>query len=157
MKMEISKGLFGLDKKQVEQYILDVEADYKAIIDSKENEIADLKKQIDDLNKKLEKYIEDEEKIKQEKEAIGSIFLKAQEQANQMIFETKDKFEKEKDSLEKIVEQEREKLLDTKKDISILKKAIVDTLEKYVKELEKLESTDVEKKSTRGRKPKKEQ
>ena len=74
--------------KQVEQYILDMEADYKAIIDNKENEIVQLKKQIEDLNKKLEKYIEDEEKMKQEKEAIGTIFLKAQEQANQMILYT---------------------------------------------------------------------
>lgn len=157
MKMEISKGLFGLDKRQVEQYILDLEADYKAIIDSKENEIADLKEQIENLNKKLEKYIEEEDKIKQEKEAIGTIFLKAQEQANQMIYETKDKFEKEKDSLEKIVEKEREKLLDTKKDIGILKKTIVETLERYVKELEKLETADVQNKSTRGKRAKKEE
>ncbi len=156
-KINISKGLFGLDKKQVEEYIKDVEADFRVKISEKDEQINNLTKENEELQKKLEKYIADEEKLRLEKEAIGCVLIKAQEQANQMIEQSKNQFENEKTNLEKIVEKERENLLDVKKDIGILKKTIVTTLEKYVKELEKLESAEVSTKTTKGKKPKKEE
>lgn len=151
--MGISKGLFGLDKNQVNQYIADLKADYDVIISQKDNEIETLKKENQRLNEVLKDFEENKEKIKQDKEAIACVLLKAQEQANQIIDQTRNEFEKEKNDLEIIVEKEREKLLDVKKDLGTLKLAVVTTLEKYAKELEKLENGTI----TKGRRVKKEE
>ncbi|MBE5821390.1 MAG: hypothetical protein E7311_02235 [Clostridiales bacterium] len=144
-EMGISKGLFGLDKNQVNQYIADLKADYDVIISQKNDEIEKLKKENERLNELLKEFEENKEKIKQDKEAIACVLLKAQEQANQIIDQTRVEFEKEKNDLEVIVEKEREKLLDVKKDLGTLKLAVVTTLEKYAKELEKLENGTVTK------------
>ena len=152
-EMGISKGLFGLDTNQVNQYIADLKADYDAIISQKNDEIEKLKKENERLNEVLKDFEENKEKIKQDKEAIACVLLKAQEQANQIVDQTRMEFEKEKNDLEIIVEKEREKLLDVKKDLGTLKIAVVATLEKYAKELEKLENGTI----SRTRKAKKEE
>lgn len=136
----ISKGLFGFDKIQVNQYIADLKADYNVLISQKDSEIEKLKKENEELKESLKDYEENKEKIKQDKEAIACVLLKAQEQANCIVEQTRVEFEKEKVSLEDIVEKEREKLLDVKKDLGTLKLAVVNVLEKYAKELEKLEN-----------------
>lgn len=151
--MGISKGFFGLDKNQVNQYIADLKADYDVIISQKNDEIEKLKKENERLNEVLKDFEENKEKIKQDKEAIACVLLKAQEQANQMIVQTRNEFEKEKNDLEIIVEKEREKLLDVKKDLGTLRLAVVSTLEKYSKELEKLENGTI----TKTRRTKKEE
>ena len=139
-EMGISKGFFGLDKNQVNQYIADLKADYDVIISQKNDEIERLKKENERLNEVLKDFEENKEKVKQDKEAIACVLLKAQEQANQIVDQTRMEFEKEKSELEVIVEKEREKLLDVKKDLGTLKLAVVATLEKYAKDLEKLEN-----------------
>ena len=151
--IKISKGFFGLDTKQVNQYIVDLKADYDAVISEKDNEIAKLKMENERLHNMLADFEQNKEQIKQDKEAIACVLLKAQEQANQIVDQTRLEFEKERNDLEIIVEKEREKLLDVKKDLGTLKAAVVSTLEKYSKELEKLETGNV----TKTRRTKKEE
>ena len=150
--MGISKGLFGLDKNQVLQYIADLKADYEVAISQKDDEIKLLKAENEKLKNDLVEYEQNKEQIKQDKEAIACVLLKAQEQANQIIDQTRTEFEKEKNDLEIIVEKEREKLIDVKKDLGMLKLAVVTTLEKYAKDIEKLENGSF----TKTRKSKKE-
>lgn len=137
-KLDISKGMFGLNRKQVETYILDLEADFKLQLLEKDKLIEQIKADNEKLLNRVTNFEDMEHQLKIEKENITSVLLKAETQAKKIETDAKEKYEKEKLEINSILEKEREKILNIKQEVGELKKSVTDNLKKYIIDIEKI-------------------
>lgn len=130
-----STSLFGFNKKNVNAYLEKLNREYEQKIKVKEKEIADIKAQYRDMKAKYDEISASLEQIKEDREKIANALITAQEKAETIISEAKLQAINEKKSLEKQVEEEKERLVDIKEDLKVLKVEVIDKLKKYEGEL----------------------
>jgi cell division initiation protein len=130
-----STAFFGFKKKHVNSYLEKMNKEYEEKIKIKEKEIADIKAQYRDIKSKYDELNSTLERIREDREKIANTLITAQEKADLIIDEARMQAISEKKILEKQVEEEKEKLVDIKQELKVLKVEVVDKLKKYEGEL----------------------
>ena len=120
--------MFGYDKKEVEEYLREMKADYESNLQAEKAEINRLSNEITISRKKLERY--DTEYIEKQ-EKVANALITAEDQARNILENARQEALNEKQRIESVIEVEKEKLLDIKREVIDLKERTVRVLEKY--------------------------
>lgn len=120
--------MFGYNKKDVDEYIKDMKADYEGRIQVEKAEVNRLSNEITIIRKKLERY-DNEYLEKQEK--VANALITAEDQSKAIIENARQEAINERNRIEALIEAEKEKLINIKKDVIDLKERTVRVLEKY--------------------------
>ena len=132
---KVSSEMFGYDKKEVEEYIKAMKAEYESKIQAEKSDANRIANELTILKKKLEKY-EIDYIAKQEK--VANALITAEDQAKKIIENSRIESMQEKDRIEHLIEMEKEKLLDIKKEVIDLKEKTITLLDKYSSEMNNL-------------------
>lgn len=132
---KFSSEMFGYDKKEVEEYIKAMKAEYESKIQAEKSDANRIANELTILKKKLEKY-EVDYITKQEK--VANALITAEDQAKKIIENSRIESMQEKDRIEHLIEMEKEKLLDIKKEVIDLKEKTITLLDKYSSEMNNL-------------------
>ena len=119
---------FGFNKADVNAYIERIIREFEQRMREKDDENAALKAQVKELKTKYDQLSQDAETLMKEKEKIAGVLLQAQEKAEHMMAEAQDRALKEKTRLDQMLESEKEKIVDIKKELKGLKSQITDIL-----------------------------
>jgi cell division initiation protein len=130
-----STSLFGFKKKHVNSYLEKMNKEYEEKIKMKEKEIADIKLQYRDIKSKYDDMNTNIGQIKEDREKVANALITAQEKAETILDEARKQAIDEKKLLEKQIEVEKEKLVDIKQELKVLKVEVVDKLKRYEGEL----------------------
>lgn len=137
-------SMFGFKRADVNAYIERIIHEFDLRLKEKDDEIADLKTQVKELKSKYEETWQEAEKVMREKEKIAGVLLQAQEQAENMMVEAREKALQEKKHLDQVLESEKEKIVDIKRELKGLKNQIAELLSKYEHQLDEA-ITNIEK------------
>ena len=132
---KFSNEMFGYDKREVEEYIKAMKAEYESKIQAEKSDANRIANELTILKRKLEKY-ETDYIAKQEK--VANALITAEDQAKKIIENSRIESMQEKDRIEHLIEMEKEKLLDIKKEVIDLKEKTITLLDKYSNEMNKL-------------------
>lgn len=124
-------SLFGFNKSDVNLYIERILKEFDDKLRQREEEISLLKTQNKDLRSKYDELMQKADQINEDRAKIAEVLIKAQEKAERMIEEGVNQANVEKKKIEQQVEQEKEKLVDIRSEIKMLKAEVVSTLKKY--------------------------
>ena len=132
---KFSNEMFGYDKREVEEYIKAMKAEYESKIQAEKSDANRIANELTILKRKLEKY-ETDYIAKQEK--VANALITAEDQAKKIIENSRIESMQEKDRIEHLIEMEKEKLLDIKKEDIDLKEKTITLLDKYSNEMNNL-------------------
>lgn len=132
---KFSNEMFGYDKREVEEYIKAMKAEYESKIQAEKSDANRIANELTILKRKLEKY-ETDYIAKQEK--VANALITAEDQAKKIIENSRIESIQEKDRIEHLIEMEKEKLLDIKKEVIDLKEKTITLLDKYSNEMNNL-------------------
>ncbi len=135
----LPKGLFGLNKKEVESYIVNIKKDYENEVSELSNKLQEMKNENIKLTEKLNKLMKEKNEIEASKANISDVLLRAQEQANQIIEDGRKQAEKEREDVDLLIEEQREKLIDAKIELAMLKDKAKEIISKFADDLTKLQ------------------
>ena len=135
MDDNISKGLFGLNRKEVENYIFEMRNDYEAELRKQNTELLAMKAENAKLNERLNEMLNDKRAIDDAKASISEVLIKAEQQAKAIIEEAKNKAIEERQEIDTLIEAEKEKLIDTKIELAMLKDKAKDLIAKFTDDL----------------------
>lgn len=124
-------SLFGFKKTDVNLYIEKILQEFDEKLKSKDEEISNLKNQGREIKIKLDEMMQKADQINEDRAKISEVLIKAQEKADTIIEEARLQAIEEKKNLEGLVEKEKEKLVDMKGELKVLKSEVINTLKKY--------------------------
>ena len=130
-----STALFGFNKKHVNSYLEKMNKEYEEKIKMKEKEIVEIKAQYRDIKSKYDEINSNIGQIQDDREKIANALITAQEKAETILEEARKQAIDEKKLLEQQVEKEKERLVDIKQELKVLKVEVVGKLKKYEGEL----------------------
>lgn len=139
MEENISKGLFGLKRTDVENYIADLKKDYEAELKRQNQELLSMKSENTKLNERLNEYLSDRREIEEAKKNISDVLFKAEQQAKQIIEDAKTKAMEERQEIDAQIEAEKEKLIDAKIELAMLKDKAKDIMAKFTDDITALQ------------------
>ncbi len=131
-------SMFGFNKGTVNTYIENLTKDYEEKLTSKDLEIEKLISQLKNVNKKYEEIKLEEERILTEKEKISQALVSANEKADKIVEDAKERIAAEVIELEATAENEREKIVDIKRRLKEMKAEASGVLEKYEKAINEI-------------------
>lgn len=131
-------SMFGFNKSTVNTYIENLTRDSEEKLTSKDLEIEKLVSQLKNVNKKYEEIKLEEERILTEKEKISQALVSANEKADKIVEDAKERIAMEVTELETIAENEREKIVDIKRELKEMKAEASDVLAKYEKAINEI-------------------
>ena len=120
--------MFGYDKREVEEYIKALKAEYESKLQSEKSDSNRVANELTIIKKKLERYETD---YVERQEKVANALITAEDQARKIIEDARAEALQEKDRIESLIEMEKEKLLDVKKEVLDLKEKSIKLLEKY--------------------------
>ena len=126
----------GFKKYDVNIYIEKILREFEDKFKEKDDEITVLKNQNRDFKAKYEELLKRTDEINANRSKIAEVLIKAQEKAQVMLEDARHEALEERKQLERIIEQEKEKLTDIRKEMHTLKQGIVGALRKYEEQLE---------------------
>ena len=132
---KFNNEMFGYNKQEVEEYLKDMKADYESRLQAERSDVTRLQNELTIVKKKLERYELDYIK-KQEK--VANALITAEDQAKKIVETSRNEALQEKERIEHLIEMEKEKLLDMKKEIIDLKEKTVRLLDKYSQDMNEL-------------------
>ncbi|MCD6322200.1 MAG: DivIVA domain-containing protein [Clostridiales bacterium] len=135
-------SMFGFHKGTVNTYIENLTRDYEEKLTSKDLEIEKLVSQLKKVNRKYEEIKLEEERILTEKEKISQALVSANEKAEKIIEDAKEQIEAEVVELEAVAENEREKIVDIKRELKEMKAEASGVLRKYEKVINEIVISD---------------
>lgn len=127
--------MFGYDKREVEDYIKSLKAEYESRIQAERSDANRVANELTILKKKLERYEVD---YVQKQEKVANALITAEDQAKKIVETSRNEAMQEKERIESLIEMEKEKLLDIKKDVIDLKEKTIKMLDKYSQEMNNL-------------------
>lgn len=133
-------ALFGFNKSDVNAYIEKIIHEFDQRLKEKDDEISNLKLQIREMKTRFESISAESEALTKEKERIASALITAQEKADSILEEARKKAEQEKMRLDAALEAEREKIIDIKHDIKVMRSQLIEALNKYQNLLNEMET-----------------
>lgn len=132
---KFSSEMFGYDKREVDDYIKSIKAEYESKLQAERSESNRVSNELTIVKKKLERYEVD---YIQKQEKVANALITAEDQAKKIIETSRTEAVQEKERIEQLIEMEREKLLDMKKEVIDLKEKTVRMLDKYSQEMNNL-------------------
>lgn len=139
MEDNISKGLFGLNRKEVENYIANIKTDYENELKKQNTELLAMKAENAKLNERLNQMLNDKKSIDEAKANISEVLIKAEQQAKAIIEDAKNQAIEERQEIDALIEAEKEKLIDTKIELAMLKDKAKDLINKFTDDLTALQ------------------
>ena len=139
MEDNISKGLFGLNRKDVENYIADMKKDYENELRRQNQELLSMKSENAKLNDRLNELLNQKREIEEAKRNISDVLFKAEQQAKQIVEDAKTKAMEERQEIDALIETEKEKLIDAKIELAMLKDKAKDLIAKFTDDITKLQ------------------
>lgn len=124
-------SLFGFKKSDVNSYIERILREFDNRFKEKDNEISGLKNQLGEIKANYEQLVEKSSRIDSDRAKIADVLIKAQEKAEGMVENAKLEAVDEKKRLDQMIEYEKEKLVDIKHELKVLKAEAVNALRKY--------------------------
>lgn len=125
----------GFNKADVNTYIEKILREFDDKLKEKDDEIAALKNQSKEYKFKYEDLLKKAEQINEDRAKIADVLIKAQEKAVLMVEDARIEALDEKKKLEDVIEQEKERLIDIRQEMKMLKGEVVSTLKKYETQL----------------------
>ena len=135
----LPKGIFGLNKKEVESYIASIKSDYEKELYEQSKKLQEMKNENIKLNDKINSLMKEKEKIEMSKANISDVLIKAEEQAKQIIEDARAQAEKERQDVEVLIEEQKEKLIDAKIELAMLKDKATEIMKKFSDDLGNLQ------------------
>ena len=135
MEENISKGLFGLKRADVENYIADLKKDYEAELRRQNQELLSMKNENAKSNERLNEFLNDRKEIEEAKKNISDVLFKAEQQAKQIVEDAKSKAIEERQEIDAKIEAEKEKLIDAKIELAMLKDKAKDIMTKFTDDI----------------------
>ena len=132
---KFSSEMFGYDKEEVEDYIKALKAEYESKLQAERSDSNRVANELTIVKKKLERYEVD---YIQKQEKVANALITAEDQAKKIIENARQEAMQEKDRIEHLIEMEKEKLLDIKKEVIDLKEKTITLLDKYSSEMNNL-------------------
>ncbi len=132
---KFNSEMFGYDKKEVEEYIKAIKADYESKLQAEKSESNRVANELTIVKRKLERYESD---YVEKQEKVANALITAEDQAKKIIENARTESFAEKERIENLIEMEREKLLDMKKEVIDLKEKTIRLLDKYSNEMNTL-------------------
>ena len=139
MDDNISKGLFGLNRKDVELYIAGIKSDYEAELKKQNTELLAMKAENAKLNERLNEMLNNKKSIEEAKANISEVLIKAEQQAKAIIEDAKNQAIEERQEIDTMIETENEKLIDAKIELALLKDKAKDLITKFTEDLTTLQ------------------
>ena len=139
MEENISKGLFGLNRKDVENYIADMKKDYEDELRRQNQELLAMKSENSKLNDRINQLLNDKKEIEEAKRNISDVLFKAEQQAKQIVEDAKVKAMEERQEIDALIEAEKEKLIDAKIELAMLKDKAKDVMAKFTDDITSLQ------------------
>ncbi len=122
---------FGFNKSDVNAYIEKILYEFDLRLKEKDDEISNLKLQIREMKTRYESATQNSQTLSKDKERIASALITAQEKADSIMEEAKERAAEEKNRLDATLENEREKIIDIKRDVKTMKTQVAEMLNKY--------------------------
>jgi len=129
-------SLFGFGKSDVNSYIEKILREFDDKLKEKDGEISSLREQLKEVKANYEALGAKTERINDDRAKIADVLIKAQEKADKILEDARIEALEEKKKLEEVIEQEKEKLVDVKRELKLLKEEAVNTLKKYEQQLD---------------------
>jgi len=126
-------SMFGFNKTAVNTYIETMIKDYEEKLSAKDFELEKVSKQLMKITDRYEELRLEEETVRSEKEKISGALVKANEKAEQIIAEARERAAAEVSDLETAAEREREKIVDIRKQLMRMKADATAVLNNYSK------------------------
>ena len=139
MDDNISKGLSGLNRKDVELYIAGIKSDYEAELKKQNTELLAMKAENAKLNERLNEMLNNKKSIEEAKANISEVLIKAEQQAKAIIEDAKNQAIEERQEIDTMIETEKEKLIDAKIELAMLKDKAKDLMTKFTEDLTTLQ------------------
>lgn len=139
MEDNISKGLFGLNRKEVENYIDSIKSDYEAELKRQNTELLAMKSENARLNELLTEMTNNKKAVDEARASISDVLIKAEQQAKTIIDDAKSKAIEERQEIDAQLEAEKEKLIDAKIELAMLKDKAKDLITKFTEDLSNLQ------------------
>lgn len=139
MDDNISKGLFGLNRKDVELYIAGIKSDYEAELKKQNTELLAMKAENAKLNERLNEMLNSKKSVEEAKANISEVLIKAEQQAKAIIEDAKNQAIEERQEIDTMIETEKEKLIDAKIELAMLKDKAKDLITKFTEDLTTLQ------------------
>ena len=134
----------GFNKTDVNSYIEKILKEYDEKLKQKDDEIAALRNQSNIYKGKYEELSKQANQLNEDRAKIADVLITAREKAQTMLEDARIEALEEKKKLEGIIEQEKEKLIDIRREMKTLKGEVVNTLEKYATQLGSFVREDVD-------------
>ena len=135
----LPKGIFGLNKKEVESYIASIKSDYEKELYEQSKKLQEMNNENIKLNDKINSLMKEKEKIEVSKANISDVLIKAEEQAKQIVEDARAQAEKERQEVEVLIEEQKEKLIDAKIELAMLKDKAKDLMAKFTDDITNLQ------------------
>lgn len=132
---KFSSEMFGYDKREVEDYIKSLKSEYESKLQAERSDANRISNELTIVKKKLERYEVD---YIEKQEKVANALITAEDQAKKIVETSRNEAIQEKERIEQLIEMEKEKLLDIKKDVIDLKEKTVRLLDKYSQEMNNL-------------------
>ncbi len=139
MEDNISTGLFGLNRKDVENYIADLKKDYEDELRRQNQELLAMKTENSKLNERLNQLLSNQRELDEAKRNISDVLFKAEQQAKQIVEDAKTKAIEERQEINTLIEAEKEKLIDAKIELAMLKDKAKDLISKFTDDITNLQ------------------
>lgn len=128
----------GFKKDDVNAYIEKILREFEEKLKEKDNQISALKRQFEKEKSKYDEIAGKTEEISRERAKVAEALIKAQEKAENIIEDARARSVEEKRQLEEIIEKEKEKIVDIKEKLKLLKGEAVNVLRSYEGQLNNL-------------------
>lgn len=140
MEGSISKSLFGgLDRRDVENYIADMKKDYEDELKKQNQELLAMKSENAKLNERLNQLLNDKNELEEAKKNISDVLFKAEQQAKQILEDAKNQAIEDRQEIDALLEAEKEKLIDAKIELAMLKDKAKDLISKFTDDITALQ------------------
>lgn len=145
-KKRFRGSMSGYNKDDVNKYIENMMDEYEAKIAEKDMTIMNRNEQIEKINMLYEEQKGKEEALQREKDGITKALIRANELSDQIVKEAKETAFEEVTELEIRAEEEREKIVDLKRQLTALQLSAAKLLEKFNDSVEKVAGSSEEEK-----------
>ena len=135
----LPKGLFGFNKKEVEAYIAGMKEDYENELMEQTKQLQEMKVENAKLNDRINTLLNERKEVEATKQNISDVLVKAELQAKQIIDDARTQAEKEKQEVDALIEEQKEKLIDAKIELAMLKDKAKEVITKFSDEIGSLQ------------------
>lgn len=135
MEENFSKGIFGLSKKNVENYIATIKEDYEKELLEQTKQLKEMKAENEKLNERLNTLLNEKKEVEMAKQNISDVLVRAELQAKQILDDAREQAAKERQELNISIEEQKEKLIDAKVELAMLKDKAKEIMLKFSEDI----------------------